>query len=110
RRTLKKSIPLSKMDLIPFYVDKDKNYKIAKDQKILTKDLKRDDELAVVLREYQNYIDNLELTGTPLRRMNRIKGEIQRDMIISKDQLLGVFEIGRASCRERVYIIFYEIS
>lgn len=91
RRALKKSFPLSKMDLIPFYVDKDKNYKVAKDQKILTKDLKRDDELGVVLREYQNYIDNLELTGTPLRRMNRIKGEIQRDMIISKDQLLGVF-------------------
>src|SRR5699024_7692377 len=58
---------------------------------INSRDLDRDDELGVVLREYQNYIDNLELTGTPLRRMNRIKGEIQRDMIISKDQLLGVF-------------------
>src|SRR5699024_12140201 len=79
------------MYLIPFYVDKDNNYKVVKDQKILTKDIKRDDELGVVIREYQNYIDNLELTCTPLRRMNRIKGEIQREMIISKEQLLGVF-------------------
>ena len=91
QRALRKSVSVDTLDSIPFFVNKDSNYKVAKDQKITKEDLKRDDILGGVLRDYQNYLDLIEMQSNKLKGKNRIKGEIQRDMIICKDQLLGVF-------------------
>jgi len=91
QRALRRSVPIEESDRIPFFVNKDNNYKKAKDQKITSKDLSRDCFLGRVLRDYQKYIDTLNTLEIPLMTKNRIKGDVQRDMIISKDQLLGVF-------------------
>lgn len=77
-------------EVIDFLLANQSNYKKAKDQKITSSDLKRNDYLGEVLRDYQTYIDTLNNSDLQAYRRNRLKGEIQRDMILSKDSLLRV--------------------
>ena len=77
-------------EVIDFLLANQSNYKKAKDQKITSSDLKRNDYLGDVLRDYQTYIDVLNNSNMQAYRRNRLKGEIQRDMILSKDALLRV--------------------
>lgn len=77
-------------EVIDFLLANQSNYKKAKDQKITSSDLKRNDYLGYVLRDYQTYIDVLNNSNMQAYRRNRLKGEVQRDMILSKDALLRV--------------------
>lgn len=77
-------------EVIDFLLANQSNYKKAKDQKITSSDLKRNDYLGDVLRDYQTYIDLLNNSNMQAYRRNRLKGEVQRDMILSKDALLRV--------------------
>lgn len=77
-------------EVIDFLLANQSNYKKAKDQKITSSDLKRNDYLGDVLRDYQTYIDVLNSSSLQAYRRNRLKGEVQRDMILSKDALLRV--------------------
>lgn len=77
-------------EVIDFLLANQSNYKKAKDQKITSSDLKRNDYLGDVLRDYQTYIDVLNNSNMQAYRRNRLKGEVQRDMILSKDALLRV--------------------
>ena len=77
-------------EVIDFLLANQSNYKKAKDQKIISSDLKRNDYLGDVLRDYQTYIDVLDNSNMQAYRRNRLKGEVQRDMILSKDALLRV--------------------
>ena len=77
-------------EVIDFLLANQSNYKKAKDQKITATDLKRSDYLGEVLRDYQTYIDVLNTSDMKVYRRNRLKGEVQRDMILSKDSLLRV--------------------
>ena len=77
-------------EVIDFLLANQSNYKKAKDQKITATDLKRSDYLGEVLRDYQTYIDVLNTSDMKVYRRNRLKGEVQRDMILSKDALLRV--------------------
>lgn len=77
-------------EVIDFLLANQSNYKKAKDQKITSSDLKRNDYLGDVLRDYQTYIDVLNNSNMQAYRRNRLKGEVQRDMILSKDSLLRV--------------------
>ena len=77
-------------EVIDFLLANQSNYKKAKDQKITAADLKRNDYLGDVLRDYQTYIDVLNNSNMQAYRRNRLKGEVQRDMILSKDALLRV--------------------
>lgn len=77
-------------EVIDFLLANQSNYKKAKDQKITTSDLKRNDYMGEVLRDYKNYINTLENSDMKAYRRNRIKGEVQRDMILAKDALLRV--------------------
>lgn len=77
-------------EVIDFLLVNQSNYKKAKDQKITSSDLKRNDYLGDVLRDYQTYIDVLNNSNMQAYRRNRLKGEVQRDMILSKDALLRV--------------------
>ena len=77
-------------EVIDFLLANQSNYKKAKDQKITSSDLKRIDYLGDVLRDYQTYIDVLNNSNMQAYRRNRLKGEVQRDMILSKDALLRV--------------------
>ena len=77
-------------EVIDFLLANQSNYKKAKDQKITATDLKRSDYLGEVLRDYQTYIDVLNTSNMQVYRRNRLKGEVQRDMILSKDALLRV--------------------
>lgn len=64
-------------------------------QKILPKDLDRDDYLGDVLRDYQTFLDlindNVAKGNMRKRRASAIKGKVNDDMLKSKDMLLGVF-------------------
>ena len=77
-------------EVIDFLLANQSNYKKAKDQKITSSDLKRNDYLGEVLRDYQTYIDVLNNSNMQAYKRNRLKGEVQRDMILSKDALLRV--------------------
>ena len=77
-------------EVIDFLLANQSNYKKAKDQKITSSDLKRNDYLGDVLRDYQTYIDVLNNSNMQAYKRNRLKGEVQRDMILSKDALLRV--------------------
>lgn len=77
-------------EVIDFLLDNQDNFKKAKEQKIYKKDLNREDFLGETLRNYDSYIKVLDNTDIPLFKKNKIKGEVQRDMIESKDKLLGV--------------------
>lgn len=77
-------------EVIDFLLANQSNYKKAKDQKITAADLRRNDYLGEVLRDYQTYIDVLNNGNMQAYRRNRLKGEVQRDMILSKDALLRV--------------------
>ena len=77
-------------EVIDFLLANQSNYKKAKDQKIISSDLKRNDYLGDVLRDYQTYIDVLDNSNMQAYRRNRLKGEVQRDMILAKDALLRV--------------------
>ena len=77
-------------EVIDFLLANKSNYKKAKDQKITSSDLKRNDYLGDVLRDYQTYIDVLNNSNMQAYKRNRLKGEVQRDMILSKDALLRV--------------------
>lgn len=77
-------------EVIDFLLDSQDNFKKSKEQKIFQKDLNREDFLGSVLRDYNRYIEILNESSLPLFRKNKLKGEIQRDMLLAKDQLLGV--------------------
>ena len=59
-------------------------------QKITVADLNRSDVVGEVLRDYQSYVDLLNNSNMQAYKRNRLKGEVQRDMILSKDALLRV--------------------
>ncbi|WWT40264.1 hypothetical protein [Staphylococcus phage PT1-4] len=77
-------------EVIDFLLANQSNYKKAKDQKITAADLNRNDVVGEVLRDYKSYIDILDNSDMQAYRRNRIKGEVQRDMILAKDALLRV--------------------
>ena len=77
-------------EVIDFLLANQSNYKKAKDQKITAADLNRNDVVGEVLRDYKSYIDTLDNSDMQAYRRNRIKGEVQRDMILAKDALLRV--------------------
>ena len=77
-------------EVIDFLLANQSNYKKAKDQKITAADLNRSDVVGEVLRDYQSYVDLLNNSNMQAYRRNRLKGEVQRDMILSKDALLRV--------------------
>lgn len=77
-------------EVIDFLLANQSNYKKAKDQKITAADLNRNDVVGEVLRDYQSYVDLLNNSNMQAYRRNRLKGEVQRDMILSKDALLRV--------------------
>ena len=77
-------------EVIDFLLANQSNYKKAKDQKITAADLNRNDVVGDVLRDYQSYIDLLNNSNMQAYRRNRLKGEVQRDMILAKDALLRV--------------------
>ncbi len=80
-------------EVIDFLLAGQSNYKKAKDQNITAKDLKRTDWLGSILNEYQNYLDFLKSDRAPQGqkfKIDRIKGEVQKDMILSKDALMKI--------------------
>ena len=77
-------------EVIDFLLANQSNYKKAKDQKITAADLNRNDVVGDVLRDYKSYIDTLDNSDMQAYRRNRIKGEVQRDMVLAKDALLRV--------------------
>ena len=77
-------------EVIDFLLANQSNYKKAKDQKITAADLNRNDVVGDVLRDYKSYIDTLDNSDMQAYRRNRLKGEVQRDMILAKDALLRV--------------------
>ena len=77
-------------EVIDFLLANQSNYKKAKDQKITAADLNRNDVVGEVLRDYKSYIDTLDNSDMQAYRRNRLKGEVQRDMILAKDGLLRV--------------------
>ena len=77
-------------EVIDFLLANQSNYKKAKDQKITAADLNRNDVVGEVLRDYKSYIDTLDNSDMQAYRRNRIKGEVQRDMVLAKDALLRV--------------------
>ena len=77
-------------EVIDFLLANQSNYKKAKDQKITAADLNRNDVVGDVLRDYQSYVDLLNNSNMQSYRRNRLKGEVQRDMILAKDALLRV--------------------
>ena len=77
-------------EVIDFLLANQSNYKKAKDQKITAADLNRNDVVGEVLRDYKSYIDTLDNSDMQAYRRNRLKGEVQRDMILAKDALLRV--------------------
>ena len=77
-------------EVIDFLLANQSNYKKAKDQKITAADLNRNDVVGDVLRDYQSYVDLLNNSNMQAYRRNRLKGEVQRDMILAKDALLRV--------------------
>ena len=77
-------------EVIDFLLANQSNYKKAKYQKITAADLNRNDVVGEVLRDYQSYIDLLNNSNMQAYRRNRLKGEVQRDMILAKDALLRV--------------------
>lgn len=77
-------------EVIDFLLANQSNYKKAKDQKITAADLNRNDVVGEVLRDYQSYVDLLNNSNMQAYRRNRLKGEVQRDMILAKDALLRV--------------------
>ena len=77
-------------EVIDFLLANQSNYKKAKDQKITAADLNRNDVVGEVLRDYKSYIDTLDNSDMQAYRRNRIKGEVQRDMLLAKDALLRV--------------------
>lgn len=83
-------------NVIHSLVVKNKNYRLPKVQKIVKSDLKEDSLLGEILRDYQVFLDfiNLKLQEKPdknWRYYSNAKHSIQDDMILSKDMLKGVW-------------------
>lgn len=84
-------------NIIHFLKSSERNEKIVKDVSVTPKDFKRDDDLGKVLREYQPLlvylVDELRKPESKENRfiISRVKGSIQDDMNVSKQQILGVF-------------------
>lgn len=89
RRALRKEQLYSDkgQDTIDFMLANQSNYKKSKTQQIYKKDLDRPDFLGSVLSQYQNFVNMLNESDMTLYRRNKIKGEVQRDMILTKDSL-----------------------
>lgn len=88
----------SSENVIHFLKRETKNHKKPKTQKILKKDLARDDFLGEVLRSYQafnEFITEELKKGKNSKHsrflLSKIKNQIDNDMIYSKDHLLGVW-------------------
>lgn len=91
-------IEVEKENVIHFLKRGNRNYKMSKTQTITKKDLRRDDELGRILREYADYLEkitqelnNLENSKLSRFQLSRISGSVKNDMILAKDILLGVF-------------------
>lgn len=89
---------LDKENIIHFLKKENKNFKKSKDQVVNNKDLKREDELGRVLRNYAEYLEkvtielnNHEHSALSRYKLSEISGSLRTDMINSKDILLGVF-------------------
>lgn len=85
--------------VIHFLRREEKNYKKSKSQKITAADLKREDSLGEILRQYNQYLEKIteELTAKGTRKnknryiLSRIKNSIEDDMVYCKNHFLGVF-------------------
>lgn len=91
-------LEVEKENVIHFLKRGNRNYKMSKTQTITKKDLRRDDELGRILREYTDYLEKItkelnDLENSKLSRfqLSRISGSVKNDMILAKDILLGVF-------------------
>ena len=86
-----------KKSSIYFFRQDKPNYKKDKKQKITAADLKRDDWLGEILRDYNAFLvyitNKLKENDPNINRylLTRTKGQIEKDMIYCKDALLGVF-------------------
>lgn len=83
--------------VIHFLKREDKNYILERKQTITKRDLERKDFLGRVLRDYKTFYDyitnKLKNSDSELNRflLARVKGQVEDDMIYSKEALLGVF-------------------
>lgn len=88
-------------ELIPFLLQKEKNYKKQIVTKIYQKDLQREDELGRILNEYQSFLSNVEDRLRSKRvedkgkryLLTRACGSLREDMKYTKDSLLGTFRL-----------------
>ena len=87
-------------NVIHFLQGFEQNHKLSKNLKITTKDLKRDDYLGKILRDYQKFSDYI---SEELRNKNpkhnryiltKTKGAIAYDMLYCKEVMLGVLKSG----------------
>ncbi|AJO60830.1 MULTISPECIES: hypothetical protein [Bacillus] len=82
-------------NVIHFLKKEERNKILLRPQSITASDLERDDWLGEILRSYKPFYDFVtqKLKNKEGNRfiLSRIKGQLQHDMIYSKDTLLGVF-------------------
>jgi DNA-binding CsgD family transcriptional regulator len=82
-------------NVIHFLKKEEGNKILIKGQSITSEDLEREDWLGEVLRSYKPFLDLVteKLKNNEDNRfiLSRVKGQLQNDMIYSKDALLGVF-------------------
>ncbi|MGG1916027.1 hypothetical protein ABFY54_28905 [Priestia megaterium] len=84
-------------NIIHFLKGEEPNHKKDKTQKITSADLEREDEVGRILSEYHSfseYVSNeLKNPDTKFNRflLTKIKGQLENDMIYTKDHLLGVW-------------------
>lgn len=85
------------VNIIHFLKSEEPNHKKSKTQKITSEDLEREDEVGRILNEYHSfseYVSNeLKNPDTKFNRylLTKIKGQLENDMIYTKDHLLGVW-------------------
>lgn len=79
-------------DVLDILMIEKQNYKKAKQQQITKKDLEDEGELGEVLRCYNDYLEYLRDLSLPGQKfkIDRIRGSVKKDMILSKDILKGV--------------------
>lgn len=76
-------------EVIDYLMSEQQNYKKTKEQKITQKDLRLDNWLGEVLRDYKTYLDylNNENVEGQKFKVDKIKGDVKQDMILAKDSL-----------------------
>lgn len=91
RKALNKEVSYNSQgqEVIDYLLAEQQNYKKAKEQKITQKDLRQKNFLGDVLRDYKTYLtflDNKDVNGQKFK-VDKIRGDIKRDMILAKDSL-----------------------